>query len=112
MSSWWATSFRHRRRVRSLTLCDRLGLAVRTDSMPMLQTRLATVALALGWLAFARAAEQERRDTRPPVPLDDHHQHLFSPELAALMTTTAGGPSEASNRRRPRRAARRGWHQT
>ena len=25
---------------------------------------------------------------KPPVPLADHHQHLFSPELAALMTTT------------------------
>jgi predicted TIM-barrel fold metal-dependent hydrolase len=56
----------------------------------MMQTRLASaVALALGWLAFAQAAEQERRNTRPPVPLADHHQHLFSPELAALMTTTA-----------------------
>jgi predicted TIM-barrel fold metal-dependent hydrolase len=42
----------------------------------------------VGWLAFAQAAEQERRNTKPPVPLADHHQHLFSPELAALMTTT------------------------
>jgi uncharacterized protein len=57
--------------------------------MPMMQTRLASaVALALGWLAFGQAAEQELRSTRPPVPLADHHQHLFSPELAALMTTT------------------------
>lgn len=57
--------------------------------MPITQTRLASaVALALGSLAFAQGAEQERRDTRPPVPLVDHHQHLFSPELAALMTTT------------------------
>src|SRR4029453_3135466 len=58
----------------------------------MMQTRLASaLALALGWLAFAQGAEQERRDTRPalpPVPLADHHHHLFSPELAALMTTT------------------------
>ena len=54
-----------------------------------MQTRLAcAVALALGWLAFARAAGQEGRNTRPPIPLADHHQHLFSPELAALMTTT------------------------
>jgi len=55
----------------------------------MMQTGLASaVALALGWLAFAQAAEQERRNTRAPVPLADHHQHLFSAELAALMTTT------------------------
>src|SRR5262249_61764890 len=55
----------------------------------MMQSRLVSAAaLALGWLAFAQAAEQERGNTRPPVPLADHHQHLFSPELAALMTTT------------------------
>jgi predicted TIM-barrel fold metal-dependent hydrolase len=55
----------------------------------MMQIRLASaVALTLGWLAFAQGAEQERRTTTPPVPLADYHQHLFSPELAALMTTT------------------------
>ena len=55
----------------------------------MMQTRLGgAVALALGWLVFAQPAEQERRNATPPVPLADHHQHLFSPELAALMTTT------------------------
>jgi len=55
----------------------------------MTQTRLGgAVALALGWLVFAQPAEQERRNATPPVPLADHHQHLFSPELAALMTTT------------------------
>ena len=58
--------------------------------MLMMQTRLAiAVALALGWLAFAQASVQELANTRPPVPLADHHQHLFSPELAAVMTTTA-----------------------
>lgn len=57
--------------------------------MPTMQTRLASAfALALGWLAFAQAGEQARRETRPQVPLVDHHQHLFSPELVALMTTT------------------------
>jgi uncharacterized protein len=56
--------------------------------MPMMQTRLA-IALALGGLAFVQASVQELPNTRPPVPLADHHQHLFSPELAALMTTTA-----------------------
>src|SRR5580765_7384366 len=55
----------------------------------MMHTRLASaVAFALGSLAFAQGAAQERRDTKAPVPLADHHQHLFSPELAALMTTT------------------------
>jgi uncharacterized protein len=54
----------------------------------MMQTRLA-IALALGGLAFVQASVQELSNTRPPVPLADHHQHLFSPELAALMTTTA-----------------------
>jgi predicted TIM-barrel fold metal-dependent hydrolase len=55
----------------------------------MMQTRLGgAVALALGWLVFAQPAQQERRNATPPLPLADHHQHLFSPELAALMTTT------------------------
>ena len=55
----------------------------------MMQNRLASaIAFAVGLLAFAQPAAQERRNTRPPVPLADHHQHLFSPELAALMTTT------------------------
>jgi hypothetical protein len=59
----------------------------------MMQTRLASaVALALGWLAFVQASDQERRNTNPPVPLADYHQHLFSPELAALMTTTPRWP--------------------
>jgi predicted TIM-barrel fold metal-dependent hydrolase len=58
--------------------------------MPMMQTRLAiALALALGWLTFAQASVQKLPNTSPPVPLADHHQHLFSPELAALMTTTA-----------------------
>jgi predicted TIM-barrel fold metal-dependent hydrolase len=56
----------------------------------MMQTRLASaVALALGWLVFAQASVQELPNTKLAVPLADHHQHLFSPELAALMTTTA-----------------------
>src|SRR5262245_39192307 len=55
----------------------------------MMQTRLmSAVAVALGGLAFVHAAAQESRNASPPVPLADHHQHLFSPELAALMTTT------------------------
>ena len=46
------------------------------------------LAVAWCWLPCARAAEQEGHDRKPPVPLADYHQHLFSPELAALMTTT------------------------
>jgi predicted TIM-barrel fold metal-dependent hydrolase len=42
----------------------------------------------LGWLAFAQPPAQERPHKKPTVPIADHHQHLFSPELAALMTTT------------------------
>jgi predicted TIM-barrel fold metal-dependent hydrolase len=54
-----------------------------------MQTQLASaVVFTLGWLAFAQPAEQEPANNRPPAPLADHHQHLFSPELAALMTTT------------------------
>jgi predicted TIM-barrel fold metal-dependent hydrolase len=55
--------------------------------MLMMQTRLA-IALALGGLAIVQASVQELPNTRPPVPLADHHQHLFSPDLAALMATT------------------------
>ena len=46
-----------------------------------------TLALALGWFAFAQTPEQSPSST-PSAPLADHHQHLFSPELAALMTAT------------------------
>jgi len=56
----------------------------------MMQTGLASaVVFTLGWLTFAQPAAQERPNKRPPVPLADHHQHLFSPEVAALMTTTS-----------------------
>jgi len=66
----------------------------------MMQTRLAgAAALAVVWLALAQALEQNP-STTPPVPLADYHQHLFSPELAALMrTTTPVAPA------RPRTAA-------
>jgi predicted TIM-barrel fold metal-dependent hydrolase len=55
----------------------------------MMQTRLVSaLTLALGCVAFAPTASQGDRNPRPPVPLADYHQHLFSPEVAALMTTT------------------------
>lgn len=55
----------------------------------MMQTRLVSaVAVALGCVAFGQAAGQEDGNSRPPVPLADYHQHLFSPALAALITTT------------------------
>lgn len=47
------------------------------------------VAFASCWLAIGLVAERERGRTTPPVPLADHHQHLFSAELAALMTASA-----------------------
>jgi len=46
-----------------------------------------TVALAAGCLTFAQTSGQERSSIAP-APFADYHQHLFSPELAALMTTT------------------------
>src|SRR5262245_46001591 len=45
------------------------------------------VAIAVGWLAFAQTADQGR-SSKPSAPLADYHQHLFSPELAALMKAT------------------------
>jgi predicted TIM-barrel fold metal-dependent hydrolase len=58
--------------------------------LTVIRIRLAgAIALVLGWLALVQAAQQERRHASPPVPLADYHQHLFSPELAALMTTTS-----------------------
>ena len=54
-----------------------------------MKTRLAiAVTLAFGWLALAHATQPAQRTIEPPVPLADHHQHLFSPELAALMSST------------------------
>jgi len=46
------------------------------------------IALALGWTGFAPIQEQQRSARSQPVPLADHHQHLFSPELAVVMSTT------------------------
>jgi predicted TIM-barrel fold metal-dependent hydrolase len=58
--------------------------------MPIMPPRLAiAAALALGGLTIVHGSAQERAGASPPVPLADHHQHLFSPELAAVMTTTA-----------------------
>ena len=39
-------------------------------------------------IAEAFAAPEQGRSNTPSAPLADYHQHLFSPELAALMTTT------------------------
>src|SRR5262245_9752969 len=46
------------------------------------------IALAAGWTAFGQTQEQERSNRSEPAPLADHYQHLFSPELAAVMSTT------------------------
>ena len=46
------------------------------------------VALAMGCAAFAQTQDQARSIPGEPAPVADHHQHLFSPELAALMSTT------------------------
>jgi uncharacterized protein len=54
----------------------------------MLSIRLACLVLAVGWLNLAQPPEQARDSTTQSVPLADHHQHLFSPELAAVMANT------------------------
>ncbi len=46
------------------------------------------ILLAVPCVAFSNRQEQRRSDTIHSAPLADHHQHLFSPELAALMSTT------------------------
>jgi len=65
----------------------KLGLP-RGSASSMMPIRIAsTVAVAVGLLALARASDQGP-SSGPSAPLADYHQHLFSPELAALMTTT------------------------
>jgi predicted TIM-barrel fold metal-dependent hydrolase len=46
------------------------------------------VALVLSWPVFARIQDRAPGRASQPAPVADHHQHLFSPELAALMSTT------------------------
>jgi predicted TIM-barrel fold metal-dependent hydrolase len=46
------------------------------------------VALVVSWSVFARVQEPGRGGVPEAAPLADHHQHLFSAELAALMSTT------------------------
>src|SRR3954470_327192 len=46
------------------------------------------VALLVTWPLFARMQDRAPGSAGRPAPLADHHQHLFSPELAALMSTT------------------------
>ena len=46
------------------------------------------ILLTVPCVAFSNTQEQRRSDTIHSAPLADHHQHLFSPELAALMSTT------------------------
>jgi len=45
-------------------------------------------ALAVGLTIFAQTPERGTSSVGQSAPLADHHQHLFSPELAALMSTT------------------------
>src|SRR6476620_6460480 len=46
------------------------------------------VLLAVPSIALVGTQAQGRSGTSHSVPLADHHQHLFSAELAALMSTT------------------------
>jgi predicted TIM-barrel fold metal-dependent hydrolase len=56
----------------------------------MMPIRIACVVLlTVASAAFLDTQEQRRSSpSQSVVPLADHHQHLFSPELAALMSTT------------------------
>jgi predicted TIM-barrel fold metal-dependent hydrolase len=45
-------------------------------------------ALALGAVIVVQTHQQVPGTDTEPAPFADHHQHLFSPELAALMSTT------------------------
>jgi uncharacterized protein len=49
---------------------------------------ISIAALAVGWQVFARTQERATSNLSQSAPVADHHQHLFSPELAALMSTT------------------------
>jgi predicted TIM-barrel fold metal-dependent hydrolase len=42
----------------------------------------------VGCSVFAQSGERGRSGVTQSAPLADHHQHLFSPELAALMSST------------------------
>src|SRR4051794_22430915 len=46
------------------------------------------ILLTVPWVGLVDMHKQQHSSTTDPVPLADHHQHLFSPELAALMSTT------------------------
>ena len=51
--------------------------------------RLTTVlAIAVGCSVVARIEERGPQGVKQSVPLADHHQHLWSPELAALVSST------------------------
>ena len=49
---------------------------------------VSVVALAASWAAFAQPQDRALSGVSEPAPTADHHQHLFSPELASLMSTT------------------------
>jgi predicted TIM-barrel fold metal-dependent hydrolase len=46
------------------------------------------IAFALGCSVIAQVEERGRSGVTQAMPLADHHQHLFSPELAELMAAT------------------------
>ena len=58
------------------------------------------IAFAVGCSVIAQVEERGRGGVTQPMPLADHHQHLFSPELAELVSAT---PPLAP--RKPRTAA-------
>lgn len=49
---------------------------------------LSIALLPLSWAVFAQTQERGTNGVGQATPFADHHQHLFSPELAALMSAT------------------------
>ena len=56
---------------------------------PLTAIRITSIAaLAVCSVVFAQTQERATSNVSQPPPVADHHQHLFGPELAALMSTT------------------------
>src|SRR5215216_3463799 len=61
----------------------------RADNQTIRAIRISGIAaLVLGCAFIAATQDQAPSKVSQPVPAADHHQHLFSPELASLMATT------------------------
>jgi uncharacterized protein len=55
---------------------------------PLTAIQIISIALAVGVAVVAQTQERGTSSVSQSAPVADHHQHLFSPDLAALMSTT------------------------